>query len=81
MLRKLKQNPSLGFIRGRGEDTGDSRRNWFGVGLLARHSDLGSLAVQSVDAKYPIFCTRQDGPHPLGFNFQVKEGGTIADSV
>lgn len=32
MLRTLKQTPSLRFIRGRGEDTGDSRRNWFRSG-------------------------------------------------
>lgn len=44
------------------------------VGLEARHSDLGSLAVQSLDAYDSTFCPARDARHPLGLNVQVKDG-------
>lgn len=49
----LKQNPSLGFVKG-GVNKGKRREkgNLVPVGLEARHSDSGSLAVHSKDAGY-----------------------------
>lgn len=44
------------------------------VGLLARHSDLGSLAVHSEDADYKTLCPTRDGLHPLELKFQIKDG-------
>lgn len=75
LLRTLKQSPTLGLLQGGVKTKQDRRETW--VGLEARHSDLGSLAVHFLDAGYTTFCSTQDGPHPLGFNFQVKDGESL----